>query len=143
MLASPVAEVGRDHDYDWAIVEPSSIRSIIQLAGRVLRHRDQVPANPNILLFSKNYKALERKAVCYQRPGFESKKLIMESHDLFAILEKDQYQEITAIHRITLPTSKAYNPNEDGKYQNLIGLEHKALHAAIPGQPSNPLKQGL
>ncbi|MEW3423860.1 hypothetical protein QOZ34_32140, partial [Pseudomonas aeruginosa] len=25
VLASPVAEVGRDHDYDWAIVEPSSM----------------------------------------------------------------------------------------------------------------------
>lgn len=30
---------GRDHDYDWAIVEPSSMRSIIQLAGRIRRHR--------------------------------------------------------------------------------------------------------
>src|SRR5699024_5957807 len=34
VLGSPVTEVGRDHDYDWAVVEPSSMRSIIQLAGR-------------------------------------------------------------------------------------------------------------
>ncbi|PIE39766.1 MAG: type I-F CRISPR-associated helicase Cas3, partial [Gammaproteobacteria bacterium] len=27
VMATPVAEVGRDHDYDWAIVEPSSMRS--------------------------------------------------------------------------------------------------------------------
>ncbi|MDD2885723.1 MAG: type I-F CRISPR-associated helicase Cas3f, partial [Dechloromonas sp.] len=27
VLATAVAEVGRDHDYDWAIVEPSSMRS--------------------------------------------------------------------------------------------------------------------
>ena len=39
VLGSPVTEVGRDHDYDWAVVEPSSMRSIIQLAGRVRRHR--------------------------------------------------------------------------------------------------------
>ena len=38
MLGSPVTEVGRDHDYDWAVVEPSSMRSLIQLAGRVRRH---------------------------------------------------------------------------------------------------------
>ncbi|WP_250470196.1 type I-F CRISPR-associated helicase Cas3f [Caballeronia sp. GAFFF2] len=33
VLASPVCEVGRDWDADWAIAEPSSIRSLIQLAG--------------------------------------------------------------------------------------------------------------
>ncbi|MBD4685259.1 type I-F CRISPR-associated helicase Cas3, partial [Xanthomonas citri pv. citri] len=27
VLGSPVTEVGRDHDYDWAIVDPSSMRS--------------------------------------------------------------------------------------------------------------------
>src|SRR5690554_5615963 len=43
VLASPVAEVGRDHDYDWSVIEPSSMRSIIQIAGRVLRHRDTTP----------------------------------------------------------------------------------------------------
>lgn len=39
VLGSPVTEVGRDHDYDWAVIEPSSVRSLIQLAGRVRRHR--------------------------------------------------------------------------------------------------------
>jgi CRISPR-associated endonuclease/helicase Cas3 len=129
VLASPVAEVGRDHDYDWAIAEPSSMRSIIQLAGRVLRHREQVPANPNILLLNKNYKALASKTVCFERPGFESKKLIMESHDLFKVLDEEQYREITAIQRITLPAS--YRSNENGAYQNLIELEHKTLHGRL------------
>ena len=55
VLATPVAEVGRDHDYDWAIVKPSSMRSIIQLAGRVWRHRpDKVANEPNILLLQYN-----------------------------------------------------------------------------------------
>jgi len=48
LVATPVEEVGRDHDFDWAIIEPSSYRSIIQLAGRVLRHRklDKIFSNP-------------------------------------------------------------------------------------------------
>jgi CRISPR-associated endonuclease/helicase Cas3 len=129
VLASPVAEVGRDHDYDWAIVEPSSMRSIIQLAGRVLRHRELVPSTPNILLLNKNYKALAGNKVVFERPGFESKKLIMTSHDLFAILEKNQFQEITAIQRITLPDSYRYNAM--GEYMNLIELEHKALYRRL------------
>ena len=53
VLGSPVTEVGRDHDYDWAIVEPSSMRSIIQLAGRVRRHREQACEVANILLLDQ------------------------------------------------------------------------------------------
>ena len=129
VMASPVAEVGRDHDYDWAIVEPSSMRSIIQLAGRVLRHREQIPEKANILLLSKNYKALANKPACFERPGFESKKLPMASHDLFEILDEEQFQQITATQRITLPAS--YRTNSAGAYQNLIELEHKALHGRL------------
>ncbi|MFA5495948.1 MAG: type I-F CRISPR-associated helicase Cas3f, partial [Porticoccaceae bacterium] len=48
VLGSPVTEVGRDHDYDWAVVEPSSMRSLIQLAGRIRRHRIGEVKNPNL-----------------------------------------------------------------------------------------------
>jgi len=127
VLASPVAEVGRDHDYDWAIVEPSSMRSIIQLAGRVLRHRDDIPEKPNILLLDKNYKWLLNKEVCFNRPGFESGRLKLEKKEksLFEVLDEGQYQDITAIQRIALPES--YQTNSKGEYLNLIELEHKAL----------------
>ena len=39
-VTTSIIETGRDHDYDWAILEPSSHRSLIQAAGRVRRHRD-------------------------------------------------------------------------------------------------------
>ena len=39
VVTSEVLETGRDHDYDWGLVEPSSHRSLIQCAGRILRHR--------------------------------------------------------------------------------------------------------
>ncbi len=129
VFASPVAEVGRDHDYDWAIVEPSSMRSIIQLAGRVLRHRDDVPEKPNILLLSKNYKALNTKPICFTRPGFESSALTMNSYDLSEILDDEQYQHITAIQRVILPES--FRTNTEGKYLNLVELEHKALSTTL------------
>ena len=125
VLASPVAEVGRDHDYDWAIIEPSSMRSIIQIAGRVLRHRDKIPEQPNILLLNKNYKALDAgPPPYYERPGFESKLLKLASYDLLDILNTEQYQQIDAIQRITLPSQFK---TKDGAYLNLIELEHKAL----------------
>ncbi len=34
-----ILEVGRDHDYDFSILEPTSNRALIQASGRVLRHR--------------------------------------------------------------------------------------------------------
>jgi len=128
VLASPVAEVGRDHDYDWAIIEPSSMRSIIQIAGRVLRHRTITPESENIVLLNKNYKSLSGKPVCFNRPGFESKKLKLNEHDLQNILLDVQYNKINAAQRIVLPDEIK---TKHGKYLNLNELEHKALSTQL------------
>lgn len=57
-----IIEVGRDHDYDWAIIEPSSIKSVVQSLGRVKRHREinvhhsleTIPTDySNVLLFDR------------------------------------------------------------------------------------------
>jgi CRISPR-associated endonuclease/helicase Cas3 len=74
VVASPVEEVGRDHDFDWAVIEPSSIISIIQTAGRVNRHRLRQISDPNIHVLSMNWKAaqdLEKKKKYFCRPGFQ------------------------------------------------------------------------
>jgi len=39
LVSSPVVETGTDYDFDWAVLDPYSIRSLIQTAGRVRRHR--------------------------------------------------------------------------------------------------------
>ncbi|OPX55106.1 CRISPR-associated endonuclease/helicase Cas3 [Oceanospirillum multiglobuliferum] len=73
LVATPVEEVGRDHDFDWAVVEPSSYRSIIQLAGRVRRHRAAAENEaPNMALMQYNLKGYrgESKDV-FSRPGYE------------------------------------------------------------------------
>jgi len=107
VLASPVAEVGRDHDYDWAIVEPSSMRSIIQLAGRVRRHRDgPCPEDqPNLCLLDTNIKHLisAGKLPAFLRPGFESKDaqdFQLAHHRLNEILTPEQWRIIDAGARI-------------------------------------------
>ncbi len=82
VLATSVAEVGRDHDYDWAIAEPSSMRSIIQLAGRIQRHRKKPAQTENLLILSKNVKALKNENPAYNRPGFETNNRLLASHDL-------------------------------------------------------------
>lgn len=125
VIASPVAEVGRDHDYDWAIIEPSSMRSIIQLAGRVLRHRSIIPTKPNIILLNENYKALAGKEKCFIKPGFEIADLKrLKSHALNEILNVDQFKTINAVPRIIGIGKKELATKSWG---NLVELEHKAL----------------
>lgn len=73
IIASPVIEVGRDIDVNWAISEPSSMGSLIQLCGRVLRHRaDKIPIAPNIGILNSSIRAkLKPDSMGYYNPGFE------------------------------------------------------------------------
>lgn len=88
VFATSVAEVGRDHDYDWSIVEPSSMRSIIQLAGRVQRHRKKTCEKANIKILQRNYKGIQNQGTCFHRPGFETEKFNLNSKDLNSTLQK-------------------------------------------------------
>lgn len=133
VLGSPVTEVGRDHDYDWALVEPSSMRSLIQLAGRVQRHRQKTCTTPNIFIFDKNLKSFtaglgvdNKPKAAFVRPGFESDKDIQHpfrliSHRLGKLLKEDEYQAISALPRIQ-PRPAPWKPKE-----SLVDLEHARM----------------
>ena len=123
VLGSPVTEVGRDHDYDWAVVEPSSMRSLIQLAGRVRRHRPEAVATSNIQVFSRNlrsFTAPDHASFC--KPGFEADEGIfrLRSHDLHSLLTPEELAVIDARPRITEPASLAQK-------DRLVDLEHARL----------------
>lgn len=107
VLATSIAEVGRDHDYDWAIVEPSSMRSIIQLAGRVWRHRpDKTAELPNISLLQYNIRHLTARKgggkpePVFKNPGFESKNTKIASYDLKVLVSDDILTKIDSTNRI-------------------------------------------
>ena len=128
VLASPVAEVGRDHDYDWAIVDPSSMRSIIQLAGRVWRHRpDRVSTTPNMMILGSNFRALKHGdnlgvgEPVFAWPGFESKgDFLLNSHLIADIISPQQLDAINSIARISRPEV----PNNTSR---LADLEHAVI----------------
>lgn len=136
VLASPVAEVGRDHDYDWAIVEPSSMRAIIQLAGRVRRHRHENWNERNIGLLESNIRAMQGKVIAYSRPGFESEYFKLNTHLLHELLRPAERSRIDATWRIQAPIeldSKSY----------LSDLEHTVLADQMLGgenQTQTPTK---
>lgn len=106
VIASPVEEVGRDHDFDWAIIEPSSVRSIIQTAGRVNRHRLSNVSTANIVLLSHNLNCVTDKAnnacerqIHYTRPGFETEENHLPSHDLEDLIPAVQLEDFNAFLR--------------------------------------------
>ena len=127
VLGSPITEVGRDHDYDWAIVEPSSMRSIIQIAGRVNRHRDKTITDPNLLIFDRNLRSIEVPGQpAYWRPGFENGDFRLTTHDLNKLLADEDLTTIDARPRIVARQEKELRPRE-----RLVDLEHARLERAM------------
>jgi CRISPR-associated endonuclease/helicase Cas3 len=140
VLATAVAEVGRDHDYSWMIAEPSSMRSLIQLAGRIQRHRKQEAKSENFLVLTKNIKALKAKEIAYHRPGFETKggygnkKRLFKSNDLSKILNIEDLKHINATPRIYFKNSLSNSKErKEGIYTDFSELEHWALFQRLLG----------
>jgi CRISPR-associated endonuclease/helicase Cas3 len=147
VLASPVCEVGRDWDADWAVAEPSSMRSLIQLAGRVQRHRRKCGDKPNVLIFDRNLKALEAKtqsdgnpAPVFIRPGFErqdkSYRFRLRSSRLDKLLSPGEYRVLTALPRI-----RPQPESEWASRERLVDLEQARIAASM--LPRERLPQSL
>jgi CRISPR-associated endonuclease/helicase Cas3 len=125
VLGSPVTEVGRDHDYDWAVVEPSSMRSLIQLAGRVRRHRDGDCSTPNIRVFDTNLRHFinpNKPAFC--KPGFETEHFTLQRHGLGQLMDPDEVTVIDARPRIV--AREKLQP-----HVRLVDLEHARVQATM------------
>ncbi|SHK88806.1 CRISPR-associated endonuclease/helicase Cas3 [Selenomonas ruminantium] len=124
LVATPVEELGRDHDFDWAVVEPSSYRSIIQLAGRIRRHRLALENGEigNIAIMQYNLKAITSgDKVVFCRPGFESRKYALETHDMKALVDTEELAKgINAVPRTV-------RPEKLSPHKKLIHLEHQVL----------------
>jgi len=136
VLGSPVTEVGRDHDYDWAVVEPSSMRSLIQLAGRVRRHRPGAVGGVNMVVLDSNlrhYKKPDKPA--YEKPGFETAHapFQLKSHYLHDLLAQEIGQAaawaVDAQPRIALPADKLV-PS-----RRWTDLEHARMHDSLLPKP--------
>lgn len=153
VLASPVCEVGRDWDADWAVVEPSSARSLIQLAGRVRRHREPSSNKAaNLLVFNTNWRGLypvQKGPVAglhFVRPGYEKNTedgyFRLKNHEMHELTEGwlslEKAEVIDAIPRTAPPAREARQPQ-----QRLIDLEHARTEvSALPNRATMPSETG-
>jgi len=73
IVSTTLESTGRDHDFDWGVVEPVSARTVAQFAGRIHRHRDGLAAD-NLIVMAYPMRHIENKqegAACYYKPGPE------------------------------------------------------------------------
>lgn len=141
VLASPVCEVGRDHDYDWMILEPSSMRSIIQASGRARRHRSEAYDQVNIFLKESNVRHYQYAAqTCFSKPGFESSTFMVTQHYLKSSAPNADDGLIAHTHLENLDATARLRPNIPDEiranYQNgyfrLADLEHdRMMHVLL------------
>ncbi len=136
VLGSPVTEVGRDHDYDWAVVEPSSMRSLIQLAGRVRRHRQGPVGGVNMVVLDSNLRHYEKaNQAAFCRPGFETARapFQLKTHSLHDLLAREtrgtDAWAVDAQPRIALALDKLF-PS-----RRLVDLEHARMHDSMLPRP--------
>jgi len=131
VLGSPVTEVGRDHDYDWAVVEPSSMRSLIQLAGRVWRHRPlRECTQPNIAVLDHSLRYwAQPDGPAYIWPGFETAQQRLPRKPLGELLRRCEHEIIDARPRILSQATLRRDAS-------LVDLEHARLLDTL--QPAPP-----
>lgn len=84
VVATPVEEVGRDHHFDWGIIEPSSTTSIIQTIGRIGRHFDPAEEEAEkvrIHVLDKNWRHfVDNENKVYVWPGYQIRIKEMTTH---------------------------------------------------------------
>lgn len=136
VLGSPVTEVGRDHDYDWAVVEPSSMRSLIQLAGRVRRHRLGAVGEVNMVVLDSNLRHFKDKdGAAFCRPGFETDypPFQLKSHHMHDLMAREMRGAdawaVDAQPRVALAPGKLF-PS-----RCLVDLEHARMHDTVLPRP--------
>ncbi len=126
LVCTPVEEVGRDHDFDWSVIEPSSYRSIIQLAGRVRRHRTKPVGQANISVMQFNLKGLEStNDPVFLHPGFETRESLLKSHNIANLIDVQKFEKsINAYPRIC--KNDPLQPDT-----NLVDLEHYTMERLL------------
>jgi CRISPR-associated endonuclease/helicase Cas3 len=75
IVSTTLESTGRDHDFDWGVVEPVSARTVAQFAGRIHRHRTGLAVD-NLIVLGYPLRHIDHKQesdACYYWPGPENR----------------------------------------------------------------------
>ena len=150
VVASSIIETGRDHDYDWAIIEPNSHRSLVQAAGRIQRHRAHTATQTNALLIQTPAKAVDERTgtlrhlsplTMFSRPGPFTPLVAKEKPGVTeADWARTVQQAQTALHN-TQPITVSIE--QDRSAWGFLGLHGDGVRNAAALQPPAQLTNAL
>ncbi len=125
--ATPIEEIGRDHDFDWAVLEPSSTRAIIQASGRVRRHRESADTK-NIALMSTTVRGSKGSTPAFCYPGVESDGYRLNTHEH----ETDSVYDLSLLKNVI--DARLLLSNEHTQHSPITALEHRKLDEWLSGK---------
>ncbi|WP_210499397.1 type I-F CRISPR-associated helicase Cas3f [Vibrio crassostreae] len=133
VVGTPVVEVGQDHDYDWAIAELASVRSLMQLKGRVKRHRTYEASNANLLVLEQNVKTFKGKQFAFKGVGYETNEARLTPNLSSALL--NNINSLPCELRLKDPsfTKRDFVKTKDNKAHDcelMVKQEHRATRFA-------------
>ena len=138
IVATTIEEVGRDHDFDWGIFEPTSNSSAIQASGRIWRHREWKILGDkkvaNVIMFSHNFRAIltKRCHIFYRWPGPENDKHRLDSNDARYLLDRRMLETIDARYALIQDeTPGKTNEREETIYSNMSQIEHGRIKSGL------------
>lgn len=143
VITTSMEETGRDHDFDWCITEPGTMRGLIQMCGRVLRHRDAMITSPNILIMEKPFRWIERhnnlsQALPLSLPGIETPIHGLNNKDITAKsigIAVDSYDasDLFDLDRLATGVTSADLITFEESSHFILQLERKRINAVLNG----------
>lgn len=137
VITSPVIETGNDLDFDYAVLDPISTRSIIQAAGRVRRHRMAQGGHINILILGRSPIAMQGGRLAM--PGVETrpaKETLIPRRDL-SVFEGRIFKDLAGDETFTAVSASPIL-SEGGSFP-LRDAEAELRRLMVSAAPSSPL----
>ena len=165
ICSSPLIELGRDFDFDWCVIDPSSVSSVIQSAGRVRRHRYLMEVlKENVLILSRT-PDISDNSPKWDKPGVEAPvrvfnsemNFMLSSHDVEHVFPMESWKNQINANDAIMPQSSASRLMETRRSYMLSGTSitdkeehlcnnelllreslHKAYWLSLDGWLENP-----
>lgn len=129
VIATAVLEIGRDVDFDAEVVEPCSTHSLIQVSGRVGRHRMLPASQPNVVIMPTSMRKIDQRwpiDFTFTKPGAEGDGIDGERYRLSSVYADD------VLPKGPFPVTAALRLDKEYPCE-MARLEHRRLSGAMYG----------
>lgn len=157
VVTTSMEEVGRDHDFDWCVVEPGSARGVVQMVGRVLRHREIAIKSTNVCVLQRCFRDMRNEwsgnseLPAFAYPGVETpirpssprrKAPRLSSHDanlVYDVLTMSESVDARDLIQTTQPNGELARKEREATSQFLEEKGEANNHSSVSEFLTDPL----